>query len=284
MAVRRVPLFALSQVLFPNMVLSLHIFEPRYQQMINRCIDQDLPFGVVLIHHGREVGGPAVPFEIGTMARITDVERLPGGQINVVTVGVNRFRLEGVSYDEPYLVGDIEFLGEGEVDDRRAPALARQVTALFSRYLELYAELSTDDREEDQDEEDGEGDGDSGAGETDLSMAKAMDEVEQALAEALEQPLQEDLSPVDDTAGPEPGLLSDRPALPKHPGALAYAVAASAGWRQRDKQDLLEKATAAERLRAEAGLLRRDIASMLGLRRRREEGGRPPFFGPCSAN
>ncbi|MGE5591760.1 MAG: hypothetical protein ACM3ZA_14290, partial [Bacillota bacterium] len=61
-------------------------------------------------------------------------------------------------------------------------------------------------------------------------------------------------------------------------------VAAAAGWRQRDKQGLLEKATAAERLAAEAHLLRRDITSMIGLRRRREEGGRPPFYGPCSAN
>ncbi|MCL5676301.1 MAG: hypothetical protein M1602_00140, partial [Firmicutes bacterium] len=71
---------------------------------------------------------------------------------------------------------------------------------------------------------------------------------------------------------------------PKHPGALAYAVAAVAGWRQRDKQALLELASAAERLRVEARYLRRDIASMLGLRQRREAGGRPPFIGPCSAN
>lgn len=276
MALRRVPLFPLSQVLFPNMILPLYIFEPRYQLMINRCIDQDVPFGVVLIRHGREVGGPAVPYEVGTMARITDVERLPGGRLQVTTVGVNRFRLEAVSYNEPYLTGDIEFLDEGEVEDRRAQGLVFRVAALFSRYVELYADLAGDSDEPEEDDRDDAGEA-SEAGDT-------ADDDEQALARALQEALGDDLTAADDPTGPEPGLLGDRPALPKHPGALAYAVAAAAGWRQRDKQALLEKPTAAERLKAEAHLLRRDITSMIGLRRRREEGGRPPFYGPCSAN
>lgn len=246
MALRRVPLFPLGQVLFPNMALSLNIFEPRYRAMVNRCIDQDIPFGVVLIREGREVGGPVVPFEIGTMARITEVEKSPDGRLNILTVGVNRFRLRGIGHGEPYPTGEIEFLDEPTAEAAREERLARRVTALFSRYLELFADLAVETESEDEEEDDEEGSGAEG-----------------------DQPVH---------------LLTDRPELPKHPGALAYAVAAVAGWRQREKQALLELASAAERLRVEARYLRRDIASMLGLRQRREAGGRPPFIGPCSAN
>ena len=55
------PLFPLNVVLFPGMVLPLHIFEPRYHEMIDRCIEEKIPFGVVLIQEGQEVGGPGTP-------------------------------------------------------------------------------------------------------------------------------------------------------------------------------------------------------------------------------
>ena len=55
------PLFPLNVVLFPGMALPLHIFEPRYREMINRCLDENLAFGVVLIKEGPEVGGDALP-------------------------------------------------------------------------------------------------------------------------------------------------------------------------------------------------------------------------------
>ena len=55
------PLFPLNVVLFPGMVLPLHIFELRYREMIRRCIDEQLPFGVVLIEKGQETGETATP-------------------------------------------------------------------------------------------------------------------------------------------------------------------------------------------------------------------------------
>ena len=70
MSVELLPLFPLNTVLFPNMVLPLHVFEERYKLMINTCLAQDKPFGVVLIYSGTEAGGPAVPHSVGTVARI----------------------------------------------------------------------------------------------------------------------------------------------------------------------------------------------------------------------
>src|SRR6266516_6539957 len=108
-----IPLFPLNTVLFPGMPLPLHIFEPRYREMIGLCSTEDRPFGVVLIREGVEVGEPAVPFEVGTMARIIGVDRMPDGRMNIITVGTRRFRLLGYTTEKkPYIVGDVEPLGD----------------------------------------------------------------------------------------------------------------------------------------------------------------------------
>src|SRR5438445_505939 len=83
-------LFPLQVVLFPGMVLPLRVFEERYKQMIGRCLETNEGFGVVLIREGQEVGEPATPFDVGTLAEIASVERLPGGMMNLVTVGTRR--------------------------------------------------------------------------------------------------------------------------------------------------------------------------------------------------
>jgi len=90
----QLPLFPLKNVvLFPGMVLPLHIFELRYREMIGKCIDEKLPFGVVLIRAGEEVGDAATPCTVGTAARITRVDRLDNGHMNITTVGTKRFRV-----------------------------------------------------------------------------------------------------------------------------------------------------------------------------------------------
>jgi Lon protease-like protein len=102
------PLFPLRTVLFPGQALPLHIFEARYRQMIADCMEADATFGVVLIQEGMEVGSLATPYEVGTTAVIEDIERLPDGRMNIVTIGQERFQLR--SYDvtsKPYLVGRV---------------------------------------------------------------------------------------------------------------------------------------------------------------------------------
>ena len=102
------PLFPLRTVLFPGQTLPLHIFEPRYRQMVADCMASDRTFGVALIREGAEVGGPAVPYEVGTTAVIQGVDRLDDGRLNIVTIGHERFRLQEVdSSAKPYLVGRV---------------------------------------------------------------------------------------------------------------------------------------------------------------------------------
>jgi Lon protease-like protein len=130
---RELPLFPLNTVLFPSLPLPLHIFEERYKLMIGTCVVTDNLFGVCLIKEGVEVGGPAEPFEIGTVARIAEVERMPDGRMNLMTFGTGRFRLDEVIQREPYLIGRVVMLeGGGEPP---AEDLVGDVADRLLRYL-----------------------------------------------------------------------------------------------------------------------------------------------------
>jgi Lon protease-like protein len=107
---RELPLFPLNTVLFPSLPLPLHIFEERYKLMIGTCAVTDKEFGVCLIRDGVEVGGPAEPFEVGTVARIAEIERMPDGRMNLMTFGTTRYRLLELTQREPYLIGRVELL------------------------------------------------------------------------------------------------------------------------------------------------------------------------------
>jgi len=131
------PLFPLNLVLFPGAELPLHIFEPRYRLMIGECIDEARPFGVVLIRDGAEVGGAAEPYRVGTTARITDVERLEDGRMNITSVGEDRFRILDTSTERPYLTGTVERLDEYDGDTPAAAGAADEVRALYLRLVRL---------------------------------------------------------------------------------------------------------------------------------------------------
>jgi Lon protease-like protein len=131
------PLFPLNTVLFPGMKLPLHIFEPRYRQMIGECIDEERPFGVVLIRSGPEVGGGAAPHEIGTTARLVEVERLDDGRFNIVCLGQDRFRIAETSSARAYLVGDVEILSDLDATGPAAEAAAGDVRERYLRFAQL---------------------------------------------------------------------------------------------------------------------------------------------------
>jgi Lon protease-like protein len=136
------PLFPLNTVLFPGMPLNLHIFEERYKQMIRLCTHADQPFGVVLIKQGDEVGGTATPHLIGCSAKITEVEPVAMGRINITAVGVERFQIFDLKRDRPYLVGMTEPF---PLQTPNPPALAQAGQKLrpwIQRYLEILSQVS----------------------------------------------------------------------------------------------------------------------------------------------
>ena len=138
----KLALFPLHTVLFPGMTLPLQIFEPRYLEMIGQCLTQSQPFGVVLIDSGREVGGPALPHSVGTVARITSVERQGDGRLHIEAVGQQRFRLLDLHFDHPYLTGTIEEFPLAGAKDQPARQSARALVPWLARYLHLLGEAA----------------------------------------------------------------------------------------------------------------------------------------------
>jgi Lon protease-like protein len=140
---RRLRLFPLNTVLFPGALLNLHVFEPRYRQMISDCLDANEAFGVVLIREGKETGDVEVmPHEVGTTAEICDVTPLPAGRYYISTTGRRRFRIQDVVSRDPYLLVEVEYLEE-ELEDRSAIVeLSDEVREEFREYLRLLVEFS----------------------------------------------------------------------------------------------------------------------------------------------
>ena len=97
-------IFPLNTVLFPGGVLPLKIFEQRYLDMTKICISEDRPFGVCLIKEGREVGTPAVPSEVGCLARITQWDMPQLGIFHLLTEGTQRFRIVHSSVQKSGLI------------------------------------------------------------------------------------------------------------------------------------------------------------------------------------
>lgn len=105
------PLFPLHAVLFPEGPLKLRIFEPRYLDMIGRCMREGTVFGVALIVQGVEAGGPARTARVGTTARIVDFEKLPDGLLGITAVGERRFSISSSDRQPDGLnVGQVEWL------------------------------------------------------------------------------------------------------------------------------------------------------------------------------
>ncbi len=135
------PLFPLDTVLFPGMPLSLHIFEDRYKLMIGMCLERRQPFGVVLIKEGAEALGPlAEPHLVGCTARITQVERLGQGRMNIGAVGRRRFRILSINRDLPYLVGNAAYYPL-QSDTPGIESAAAKLRPWVVRYMDELAQI-----------------------------------------------------------------------------------------------------------------------------------------------
>ena len=117
-------------VLFPNVCLPLHIFEPRYREMVANTLDGDRIIGMVLLRPGWEgeyEGRPAI-YQVGCAGLITHAERTEDGRYNLVLRGLERFRILAENHDRSYRRAAIEPLHERalSVDDRTAVRRCRE--------------------------------------------------------------------------------------------------------------------------------------------------------------
>ena len=130
-----IPLFPLPNlVLFPQVAVPLHIFEERYKLMINRCIDQDAAFGLVLMHEDADQESESTIHRIGVTARVVQVERLEDGRMNILCAGESRFRILEFTARTPYWTGLVEFFE----DDPLEPESGDKLQKIYEEVLQLY--------------------------------------------------------------------------------------------------------------------------------------------------
>jgi Lon protease-like protein len=257
------PLFPLNTVLLPGVALPLHIFEERYRLMIGRCLERREPFGVVLIRQGQETGSGEIRLaDVGTVARIRQASRYADGRMDLVTVGIRRFRIDTLHAGrEPYLLGEVTVLDEpfGSAED--LAQLSQRVGRNFLRYLELLQPaLGADD-----------------APEIEIEVEIEVD-VETAEAQADEEPTPLEVGEIDAAANAAPmgrpidtASLDDdqrrlllmaaarRLTATSDPTVLSYLVSGLIQVGIGQRQELLEIADTASRLTGLEAILRHEI-------------------------
>lgn len=107
------PIFPLRVVLFPGRPLPVHVFEDRYQQMLGDVLEADRRFGVIAIRSGNAEDLTPCTFEVGCIAEVEQVTRLPDGRADVTTRGVQRFRVQRWLDAEPYHRAAVTPLADG---------------------------------------------------------------------------------------------------------------------------------------------------------------------------
>lgn len=135
------PLFPLTTVLVPGLVMPLHIFEPRYRAMIAALLaepdESAREFGIVAVREGRDVhrDGHDAVYPVGTTVLLREAEELPDGRFDIVTTGHRRFRLQAMDLSAPLVRAQMEFLED--VTGPQDASLAAQVAARFVAYRQV---------------------------------------------------------------------------------------------------------------------------------------------------
>jgi|ERR1043166_2622426 Lon protease-like protein len=132
--VRELPLFPLAVVLFPGVPLPLHIFEPRYRQMLSDVQPTDGLFGISYFDASSTNEEMPLVGSVGCVAKVTDTQTFPDGRSNILTVGVIRYRIDGyVERGDPYLVVRVSFFEDELEQNEGLDESAREVADNFAR-------------------------------------------------------------------------------------------------------------------------------------------------------
>ncbi len=132
--VNELPLFPLSVVLFPGVPLPLHIFEPRYRQMLIDIQAGNSLFGLSYFDSSTSEKDAPVVGSVGCVAKVTDTQALPDGRSNILTIGVIRYRIEAyVDNGDPYLVARVSYFEDDDDDSEELHQRSREVAETFTR-------------------------------------------------------------------------------------------------------------------------------------------------------
>ncbi|MGI8469076.1 MAG: LON peptidase substrate-binding domain-containing protein [Pyrinomonadaceae bacterium] len=143
LGVKFLPIFPLPVVLLPNELLPLHIFEPRYQQMLRDIGLEKNLFGVSYFDARETDSSKPETGSFGCAAEVRETQILAGGRSNIIAIGVMRYRLENyVEANEPYAVAEISFFEDDAEDENLIKPLADEVFALFMRIANAANDLS----------------------------------------------------------------------------------------------------------------------------------------------
>ncbi len=134
---RELPIFPLPLVLFPGASQPLHIFEPRYRQLLADCMDGDRRFGIVYAAPDQKHDPEPAPGDVGCVAHILSTQGLPDGRSDILTTGEQRFvLLEWLATDRPYRMARVEEFVDDAGDDTESEGLVINVRKDFLRVMD----------------------------------------------------------------------------------------------------------------------------------------------------
>lgn len=141
--VRELPIFPLPIVLFPGVPLPLHIFEPRYRQMLSDIRVTNSLFGLSYFDSSTSEKEVPTAGHVGCVAEVTDVQAMPDGRSNILSIGQIRYRVEGyVERGDPYLVAQVSYFEDEDEDEGSLTDRSREVAETFTRIAKAVRTLN----------------------------------------------------------------------------------------------------------------------------------------------
>ncbi len=142
-SVKQLALFPLPLVLLPHEVLPLHIFEPRYREMLKDIEDERNLFGISFFEPKDSFSDRPEIGSIGCVAEVREVQTMEDERSNILTAGVIRYKLlDYVDVGKPYLMAEVEFFEDVEEDEVVLTKTADEIFALFERIAKAAFDLS----------------------------------------------------------------------------------------------------------------------------------------------
>ncbi len=137
------PVFPLPVVLFPSVPLPLHIFEPRYRQMLKDIRVSNNLFGVAYFDPSSSELDMPPAGHVGCVAEVTETQTFPDGRSNILTLGVIRYRIDSyLQRDDPYLVARVSYFEDDDEDQSSLAIAARDVADTFTRIAQAVRTLN----------------------------------------------------------------------------------------------------------------------------------------------